>query len=219
MNRKIVGILVVTLLISCILPNVVGFEKNKLVYKADQSQEDHDDASSIYGGGLAQKFIPTLPKLSKVQVLLNKSGGDQTCDKYYLAIKDAFTSEPLILAYIYGSAIVSTTPVWYDFDFPDIDVEKGSTYIIHVYGIDCLPSRTRVRWCYTDYDSYGYGRAYEDHDADGTFTWLNDKECDFAFITYGEDKKSKDNTFDTPFISFLENHPHIFPLLRQLLNL
>ena len=29
----------------------------------------------------------------------------------------------------------------------------------------------------------------------------------------------KTKTFHTPFLKFLENHPHMFPLLRQILEL
>jgi len=84
---------------------------------------------------------PSLPKLTKIKVLLEKPGGVQTSyKKYYLAVKKGgWSTEPLTLTYIEGTDVTSTTPVWYEFDFPDIDVEKGATYGIQMYVITILP--------------------------------------------------------------------------------
>jgi len=73
-----------------------------------------------------------------------------------------------------------------------------------------------VRWCYADHDVYGYGAGYTDEDGDGSFSLLPGNG-DFTFVNFGMDKKSKD--LNIPFLKFIENHPHLFPLLRQLLGL
>jgi hypothetical protein len=188
--------------------------------KEDQSQTDYDDSFPVYGEPCScyQQFQPSLPKLTKINVLLEKPGGAQThYKKYYLAVKKGgWATQPLTLTYIEGTDVTSTTPVWYEFDFPDIDVVKGDTYGIQMYGVDYNPAAAAVRWCHTDHDVYGYGGGYTDDDGDGGFNLLPG-HGDFTFVTYGMDKKSKE--FNMPFLNFLENHPNIFPIIRQLLGL
>jgi len=44
-----------------------------------------------------------------------------------------------------------------------------------------------------------------------------DEESDYATLEVSMPKNKP--YINTPFLNFLENHPHLFPLLRQLLNL
>jgi len=45
---------------------------------------------------------------------------------------------------------------------------------------------------------------------------INDEESNWAIL---EVSMPKDKPINTPFLQFLENHPHLFPLLRQILGL
>ena len=188
----------------------------------DQKQEDYDDSCVIFGepASCYQHFKPSFEQLTRVKVLLEKPGGAQTSfKKYYLAIKQGGpTTQPLTLAYIEGSQITSTTPVWYEFDIPDIDLEKDTTYGIQMYGVDSNPAAAAVRWCYADHDVYGYGDGSTDDDGDGGFNMLGG---DFTFITIGIKEKTKTKEFNLinqPFLRFLENHPRLFPILQLLLT-
>lgn len=190
----------------------------------DQKQEEYNDSNIIYGEPACcyQQFVPSLPKLTKIKVLLEKPGGAVTSyDKYYLAIKKTWSSQPETLTYIEGNQVQSTTPVWYEFDFPDIEVEKGTTYGIEMYGVDYNPACAAVRWCHTDHDAYGFGAGFIDDDGDDGFNYLTG-HGDFAFITIGTSKKTKsndDNYLFNPLFRFLSNHPCLFPLLQQILKL
>jgi hypothetical protein len=189
----------------------------------DQKQEVYDDSCRIYGDPAScyQQFKPSFEQLTRIKVLLEKPGGAQTSfKKYYLAVKQGgWATQPLTLTYIDGSQVTSTTPVWYEFDFPDIDLDKDTTYGIQMYGVDYNPAAAAVRWCYADHDVYGYGNGYTDDDGDGSFSPIYG---DFTFITIGIREKTKTKEFNNlinPFLEFLEQHPHLFPILQRILGM
>ncbi len=79
-------------------------------------------------------------------------------------------------------------------------------------------------WLFDLNNSYDRGIAYQSEDNGSTWVDLEDPwqdpnymHVDFCFKTYHT--KPKNKAMDTPFLRFLENHPHLFPLLRQLLRL
>ena len=105
--------------------------------------------------------------------------------------------------------IPSGTTDWVMFDIPDIELTPGDTYVIRL----TAPLGSEYGWC------AGHGDPY----LSGESSRLPDD--DFCFRTWANKGKSKNSIniegkWSNPLVQwFLENHPHMLPLLRQFLRL
>ena len=128
-------------------------------------------------------------------------------------IKQGYEGSPDLTMYIEdssGSPLVSldkqATDIpdvckWVDFDIDDVELVPGDTYRIHLK----FDLGGEYAWCGANGDPYPAG------DSDLGAQW------DWCFRTYVD--KSKSFNINQLFLRFLENHPHMFPILRQLLRL
>ena len=98
------------------------------------------------------------------------------------------------------SAINSGTCDWVTFDIPDINLIVGATYYIVI----SYPPGGEYGWCGAWGNPYASGVSDVDPD------W------DYTFRTIVEKARPR---IVNIFINFLENHPNLFPMLRQLLKL
>jgi hypothetical protein len=199
MKKKVIGIFVCMLLIATALP-AVGITNNKTQHEMlqgvlDQSQERSDEC--IWFQDAWQEFVPVGKQLLHVEV----------------KIKQGYESSPDLIMYIEdssGSPLVSldkqATDIpdvcdWVDFDIDDVELVPGDTYKIHLK----FDPGGEYAWCGAN------GNPYPAGDSDIGAQW------DWCFRTYVD--KSKSVNINTLFLRFLENHPHMFPILRHMLGL
>jgi hypothetical protein len=135
-----------------------------------------------------------------------------------ISIRSELDGWNLVYAYMLGSEIRGEKiPGWYEFEFPEIEVTPGQPYYI-VWEQDGGEHMDIIYWIYGENDQYPDGCAW--HNAGGEWKELsirNHPDPDFCFKTYYA--KTKKKTVN-PFISdFLENYPHLFPILRHLFGL
>lgn len=198
MRKKILAILVITLLITTVV-SVTGLqeknEKNNLEQytfitnnlppdQLDQQSTKDDATRIITHYHLAQSFIPTLPKLTRILVLLTKSGGDLHYEYIDFEIrKDDLDSNAIIKVSIPRNDFVNGN-YWYEFDFIDIDVTIGSTYYVVIRGNTTVSGTGSISWHYGYPDPYPNGAAYRNSPG-GWFDLNSTYECDFCFKTFG----------------------------------
>lgn len=147
----------------------------------DQTQEVfHTGDSFTICNYIAQSFVPTLPILTKVDVILRR--GDINKDVKVL-IKKNLMGEILSLKIIPGNQIPSNYG-WVTFDFDDIPLNPGDVYFIVV-------TTNSYNWAIPFY----YGRSYFNSYDDGFLystrhcgsKWDEIYQCrDMCFRTYGK---------------------------------
>ena len=115
---------------------------------------------------------------------------------------------------------------WYEFDFNDIETIPGETYYM-VWMQHGGDADNIIYWSYGENNKYTQGCAWSNRD----FLWeklqpAGHPDPDFCFKTYYVNTKIKMELrtpifclFDQIFSSMLEQHPRLFPILRQLLGL
>lgn len=229
MNRKIIGILVLTLLISASTPSIsmsinIRTPSFPLNRQDGVDQEQTDDC----GKGveirppfcLAQSFIPTKDKLVGIRLYLYKKGNANgyiniTCDVRINVSESNLTgkiSEPAWDILQQGT--------WVMFDFPDIDVTPGVPLYI-VIKSDGGTNTDCFCWFYDINNPYDKGEAWISPDNGSTWITLWEywqynpqiPEPDFCFITYF--KKSRDRAITNSWFEWLFER---FPLLERLLK-
>ncbi len=165
----------------------------------DQQQETNTGSERIQllSGGLAQSFKPSLPTLTRVAVLWEKSSGDPEFVNYYIEIRTDVHSSAYLRRIQIDKTMLLTGTVWYIWDFSDIAVTIGSDYWIVVYADSPAIYTTQVKWCYgSPGDPYPNGYSMIN-----TFIgWqAYDLWGDFCFRTYGEGSANNPpNTPSTP---------------------
>ena len=95
---------------------------------------------------------------------------------------------------------------WLTVNLPDIELERGEKYYIV---LECNPG-SEYAW------SGAYGDAYPQGSSSKAFNW------DYAFRTIVDKSKSDSSLiyFNNQFLlRFFDEHPFIFPVLRQILGL
>ena len=200
MSRKIIGILVVTLLAATVTLPIASAGPN-----LDQSQEKCDETYYISSSDW-QEFIPTMKILVEVEVKVAQWYGGSPDLK--LSIEQPLGTI-LTFKELPASAIPSPTAGWVTFDVPDVTLIPGQKYFIKL----TAPLGSEYGWC------AGHGDPY----LSGESSRLPDD--DFCFRTWANKGKSKNSIniegkWSNPLFQwFLENHPHMFPLLRQFLRL
>ena len=200
MKRKIIGIFVMTLLITIATQPIVS-----AVPILDQRQEKCDKDNFI--PNLAwQEFIPTMKILREVEVKVTQWYGGSPNLK--LSIEQPLGTV-LTFKELPVSDIPSGTSGWVNFDVPDYTLTPGQKYYITL--------------TYPPGGEYGWGTGIGDPYISGESSGPADE--DFCFRTWANRGKSKSSInieakWSNPlFLNFLENHPYMFPLLRQLLGL
>ncbi|KAA0002424.1 MAG: PKD domain-containing protein [Thermoplasmata archaeon] len=164
----------------------------------DQEQTQATSSGSVicHPYWIAQSFKPTLPILTRVEVRLQKFNDIST--DVTLIIRDNLTGKNLTYTSV-SSSLITHTPSWIEFDFPDIEIEPGKTYYIicKTDGGD-WPHRHLYKWSCSDLDPYPHGQTH--CSVDGGKSWQSDKayaKKDQCFRTYGMEKE-KNNPPERP---------------------
>ena len=186
MNKKIIGILVMTLLITNVLTvlgtsNNLDIESNSASIVSivdtveDQSQEGNNNAHhlSVGCGGLCredwQEFVPTMYKFEAVSVYIKLVDPGNMGGFLVVNIKEGDSGD-IIWQYKADIDHVSTHAHWFTphVTGEDVILVPGETYKIHLQ----IPNVADLVWYYVD------GNPYTNGDSSiGTC-------CDFAFRTF-----------------------------------
>ncbi len=248
MKTKIVGILVCMLLIATTIPVIginengsnsisstfTGINRNEFepqdvppawLEGADQYQTDD------YGYGMvisplfhvAQEFKPTKEDLTAVALYFFNRDAPSNID-ITVSIRDSLDGVDLTTKTINADDKKIRTSLWVMFDFDDIIIIPEETYYIVCYASDGVVDNCYC-WYFDVANKYDRGIAWASDDSGETWYDLEDPgfgpefvELDLCFITYFQEPP-KNKAINSPFLQFLENHPYLFPLLRQLLGL
>lgn len=172
---------------------VIGAQSGKTINavdendKLDQQQIDYCGYGwSVWGSNvkLAQSFIPSMEILTMVELRLWKwTLFDLYPKGLKISICDSLNGEDLTYSYI-PADVVSDECLWYEFNFPDINVVPGNTYYL-IWEPDGAKGHYR-----TFYWGYGYNNPYTQGSAyiflDSEWNAHEPKPgLDFCFKTYG----------------------------------
>lgn len=185
MKKKIMVYFVMILMMTIIIPTTESCNWNSDMFDVlDQQSLKDDDSKTISLFHLAQSFIPTYPTLTKVMLLLSKSSSDAMYESYNVEIrKDTLTSQTQTQSNL-DQSYIDTGKNWIEFDFPDIDVDIGSTYYIIIHGETMTGDTGSVSWHFGYPDPYTNGAAYRNSPG-GWFEYNDTIEVDFCFKTFG----------------------------------
>ena len=134
------------------------------------SSSDANAGSTILTNGLGQTFVPTLPRLTKVEVelaVLNPAKSEDGVNMWLLNSK----GEMLASA---SKSIPASAAGWATFVFPNLDLVPGETYSIRVHG------GSSFGWKYVT-SGYNRGEALWNQKPFG-----GDGRRAFLFRTYGK---------------------------------
>jgi hypothetical protein len=134
------------------------------------SSADANAGSTILTSGLGQTFVPTLPRLIKIEVelaVLNPGKSEDGVDMWLLNSK----GEMLATA---SKSVPASTAEWVTFVFPTLDLVPGETYSIRVHG------GSAFGWKYVT-RGYNRGEALWNQKPFG-----GDGRRTFLFRTYGK---------------------------------
>ena len=214
LKKKIVGIFLCMLLITTyVLPvvvskNIVKFDEPNVLDKVDQKQDQMDNFVILFNDMyFAQSFKPSLPKLTKIILLI---GADHDGTTITVSIRDDLYGADLITKTISANDInPEHTWVWFSIDFQDIKVNPGSPYYIIVTSNDNDTSIDYSAWGYSLNDLYLYGNIFYRYVDE---YWVSNSENDFCFKTYGTRSKSKELN------NMLEKFPMLYQLFQELID-
>jgi hypothetical protein len=138
-------------------------------------------ASGGYNYILAQSFTPTLPILTRVELMLGRN--ITTIYDYTVVIRSALDGADLATASVPAGQIMTDNMSWIEFDFPDIAVAPGNTYYIISSTVNATDN-----W-------YGWGLSLTDTYLNGTiyfsindeYNWSEEPGGDMTFMTYGRE--------------------------------
>jgi len=241
MKNKIVGIFVMTLLIATVFTSV-GLGTDTLGNEFESQPppvlwlkgSDQKQTTDIKYGMLiqplyivAQEFKPTKDTLTAVALNLFEFGEAPPSVEITVSIREELEGNDLTTININAdSEKITKRSSWELFDFDDITViPEENYYIVCTADGGGLDNNTYC-WLFDIGNKYDRGIAWQSNDTGETWFDLEDPvqdpeypdwiQLDLCFITYYQEPKYKINT---PFITFLENHPRLFPLIRQILGL
>jgi len=196
MKKKILGILVCTLLIvTAVLPVVGSVEKNYELLdntqdvtinsddQLDQYQLEYEKmwTHNIPGKG-AQSFKPTLKILTRVELSLCRTGSPD--GDFVVSIHDSLTEESLTSASIYIKDVsICPSLCWFEFDFPDIEITPEQTYYIVYNPVSTHPPQTSIYWGFSEINQYLRGNVWVRRT--DTLEWIMFNDMNFCFKTYG----------------------------------
>jgi len=200
MNKKIIGILVVTLLIATAI-SVAETSGND--DQLDQSQEQYDNWLYLVAEEfwMAQSFKPTMPTLTRVEIRLYE--WNNVFYELTVSIREKLDGSDLTQITLAPEGHL-TYAKWIEFDFPDINVIPGETYYIVCSAYEGSPDVGGQIMCYgwgfcLENDSYPNGDVFNNN-VDNNFSW-GETSGDLCFRTYG-----------------IPNEPPLKPEIQGVLN-
>ena len=206
MKRKIIGIVVCTLLMAITTPLVSGTSVEKPAVIMIPSVIDQQQTKT-------PEIFTLIPDAQNWQQFKNRGEILESVDLHIgcydslsgwisLFIAESLTTSPLTGATYNPGELPENIQDWFTFDVPDVELTGGKTYyIIVTFGL-----MSDYRW------SGAHGNPYKSGASSHP-----DADWDFAFRTVVD--KSKTMELESPFLYFLENHPYLFPILRYFLGL
>ncbi|RLF56553.1 MAG: hypothetical protein DRN27_09505 [Thermoplasmata archaeon] len=225
MNKKILGILVMMLLIAPVFSatGLYQVNENKDIQPIpkngiDQEQTEHCNRgfNIVPSQWCAQSFIPSVETLTAVQLYIFKHDNPPAGLEFTVSIRESINGSDLTSAVADADQIEDWK--WVTFDFPDITVIPGNTYYI-ICRCNGGEGTDMYCWFYENDSPYEKGSAWLSHDEGNIWKELTREPTytypDFCFKTWNTE--SKNRMKEHPILDFLENHPHLFPILRQLL--
>jgi hypothetical protein len=178
MKKKIIGILVMTLFLVSAYGSATNYEI------LDQSQPILDlDNKLIPGYQNVQSFVPSLNKLSKVELYLYKSGNPSYTDIIF-TIKDSQSEDNLAIV---EKSVGEISTGWIELDFEDLNVKPGKTYYIVCKPIGDWNNDygNLIRWGACLGNLYFSGSPWDIHEGIWRIIGHDVYEIDYCFKTYG----------------------------------
>lgn len=174
----------------CIIKNQFN-EKNQISVCEgdilDQAQNLTEKEAKFHDNYMyAQSFVPTLAKLTRVEIPLKKVGINKDIT---ITIRSEINGNDLTSSSKSQSQIPSETLEWVSFDFEDIVVKPGDTfYIIISTNGGNQDTDYYITW-FTPDNPYEYGEAWQRY-LEGDWSIIDFPnsgfpKMDFAFRTYG----------------------------------
>jgi hypothetical protein len=137
----------------------------------------------------AQSFTPTLPILTRLQLLISSTSDYEPTRPFVVAIRDDLEGDDLTVVGVSPDEITENLS-WIEFDFDDISVNPGQTYYIISYTSNV--SENTYSWGWHSTDVYPNGTCYWRSKVEDEFM---DLTSDMAFKTYGMESTSLDIEF------------------------
>jgi len=231
MYKKIVCILVMMLLITTAI-SAVGIRNKKVnsndkypvIYQPlggglDQQQTKQEGQGMLIlpSQWLAQGFKPSVEKLAAVQLYIFKHDNPPAGIEIIVSIRDSMNGSDLVLTSVSADQVEDYK--WVTFNFPEITVIPEETYYI-VCRSDGGSATDVYCWFFGGNNPYDRGDAWVSVDEGKNWTKIvNYDNPDFCFKTYSKNTKSKTIDMNPIFSRFLDNHPNILTILRQILQL
>ena len=154
----------------------------------DQQQTETGSGAILCGRWVwAQSFVPTMPVLTRVELLGYKRG---IVNDLTISIRKNLYGSNLASVTVKPSEIPST-PTWMEFDFDDINVIPNETYFIVMSTTGGDNRENYYDFLGSRSDVYPYGDGYIGWIYSGIEVWeiwgreKHQKEFDFCFKTYG----------------------------------
>ena len=178
-NKIFLTFIIGSLLFNAILiPTISSLELSD--DEIDQQQTQIGSYARIYNEThVAQSFIPTLPILTRIEIYLSKSGS--ITSDITLIIKESRDGPSLEQVSVSSDKVKLNEGEWIEFDFPDLEVERGERYYIYCR-TDLGDEDNCYKWYGSILDNYEEGFKYVSNNS-GT-SWEQYSE-DCTFITYG----------------------------------
>jgi PKD repeat protein len=146
----------------------------------DQQQTSQTDNFKVYTTCWgAQSFIPTMSTLTRVELLMKKTGSP-TSD-VTLSVRSLLTGADLVSA-SKPSSEISTNPGWVEFDFSNLAVIPGNAYYL-VLKTANGNNQNCYKWGYGAGSPYNNGVLW--YSTTGGSSWTKYIAYDFCFKTYG----------------------------------
>jgi hypothetical protein len=234
MYKKIIGILVMTLLITTALPAIgttmtddeisINNSGNSLplqLWGKDQQQTKSDGYGFyiIPTQWCAQGFKPTKEKLTAVQLYILKINDPPAGIEITVSIRDSLNGSDLTIKSESADQIEDWKWVW--FDFPDINVTPEKQYYI-ICRSDGGVIPDGYGWLFANNNTYNRGDAWTSFDEGLNWTKLesgtNYQDPDFCFKTYSKKPRQVNRPLLNLLQLFLQRHPNLFTILQYLLG-
>jgi hypothetical protein len=177
----------------------------------DQEQSDFTNVISLFlNRHASQSFIPTLDVVTRIELYIKQLGSPT--DDLVISIRDNLYGNDLTSITL-PAGDIPTSLDWVEFDFPDYNVNPGSTYYIVMQ-----TSEGSYSQCYQI--GYASGDPYVDgsywYSSDSGSNWGEFSTYDLTFKTYGYN--GNDNLLSTVF-SRLSYKSFSSPLISNVLML
>jgi len=155
--------------------------------QVDQTQTEFTHEVGLLDGIYwAQSFKPSLSKLTKVDVLINRNSPDISSTVILRICESLDPYIPRAVCQKNNLKIqVHPNNEWHEFDFDDIYVTPGETYYIVLYGLDNPPRY--YQWFYSINNPYPHGTVWHNAYPPINEGWFEfNTGSDFCFRTYGD---------------------------------